>query len=75
MGACSRRQVVALALALHVILVDEKLRPGWAALSGLFLLGLGQAAALLIQGGRPSGRILFVVGGMVTVACPLRESE
>lgn len=56
--------LVTLVLALHAVLVAGPLRPGWAALSGLFLFGLGLVTASMIQGGRPGARHLAVPGGL-----------
>jgi hypothetical protein len=60
--------LVALALALHTVLIAGSLRPGWAALSGLFLFGLGMATASLLQGGRPGAGYLVTAGGLALLA-------
>ena len=60
--------MVGLALSLHAVLIAETLRPGWAALSGLTLFGLGLATASLVQGGRPNAFLLAVAGTTALLA-------
>lgn len=55
--------LTAMFLALHSLCVDGQPRTGWAAISGLLVLGDGVIVALLLQGGRPAG-LWLVVGGV-----------
>lgn len=59
--------LTAIFLVLNSLFVTGHLRPGWAALSGLFVLAEGAVVALLIQGGRPKESWLLAVGLLATL--------